>query len=410
MACCPGVSLSLYCSALAAVMVNNGCSLGNGSDRKPAASAVPAFFGKPPVQAGIDPSALPAISAPTGVSVVPSLAASSGDTAAMTLQASSERVSAPVCNRLFVVFIYRVFLKIPVRLEVHTEAECNEIAVDRRVVLATEEVGVSQASGVGVLVFGIQSKTDGLVAFVEHAVRAVAVHVMRPGHTGLEVDTGDGTVVVPDRLCAVTPGSAGDETVVFTVLADVLGAGTAQGTGVQDFASTTWQRARAIHRITTITSFGSALQPANMTHADLADQGQTRGAHDLIEEMGEGGLELGDFLTAIAMQIGARGSLQHRNIRVPQRSKAGKQDVGSIELHRRVRPVADLAAPGGAGRQGGGEAQAIQLDIFRILDEVLGVTRDGCRSQPSCGCLECGVGQYSVSYPGEYGRVGAGTT
>jgi hypothetical protein len=33
----------------------------------------------PPVQAGIEPSALPAFSAPIGVRVVPSLAASSGD-------------------------------------------------------------------------------------------------------------------------------------------------------------------------------------------------------------------------------------------------------------------------------------------------------------------------------------------
>ena len=38
----------------------------------------------PPSHAGMDPSALPAFSAPSGVSSAPSLAASAADTAAMT--------------------------------------------------------------------------------------------------------------------------------------------------------------------------------------------------------------------------------------------------------------------------------------------------------------------------------------
>src|SRR3990167_4387239 len=143
-------------------MVNSGCSLGNGSERKPAPSAVPALAGRPPVQAGIEPSALPAISAPTGVSVVPSLAASSGDTAAITPLASSERVRALVCSRLFVVFIYIVFLKIPVRLEVHTNAEGQEVAIDCCVVFATEEIGIREAGVIGVLVVGIQTQANGL--------------------------------------------------------------------------------------------------------------------------------------------------------------------------------------------------------------------------------------------------------
>src|SRR3990167_1068325 len=285
MACCPGVNLSLYCSALAAVMVNSGCSLGNGSDRKPAASAVPAFFGKPPVQAGIEPSALPAISAPTGVSVVPSLAASSGDTAAMTLQASSERVSAPVCNRLFVVFIYRVFLKIPGRLEVHTEAECNEIAVDRRVVVATEEVGVGQAGVIGVLVVGIQPQADGLAAFVEQAIGAVAIHIMRPGHARLEVDASEHARVFENGASAIAPGGGSYETVVI---------GCAVGT---------------IDGVATVLQILATLEATDVGDTDFADHGQATGAQYLVEEMGQGGLRLGQFLAAITLVFGTERSI-----------------------------------------------------------------------------------------------------
>ncbi len=46
-------------------------------------STAPASLGKPPVQAGIEPSALPAFSPPSGVNVVPNRAASSGETAAI---------------------------------------------------------------------------------------------------------------------------------------------------------------------------------------------------------------------------------------------------------------------------------------------------------------------------------------
>ena len=49
-----------------------------------------------PLHAGIDPSALPATSAPVGVSCVPSLAASSSLTLAETSGAASARVSPPI--------------------------------------------------------------------------------------------------------------------------------------------------------------------------------------------------------------------------------------------------------------------------------------------------------------------------
>ncbi|MDT4875864.1 hypothetical protein FQZ97_1112630 [compost metagenome] len=95
----------MYCSAFCAVMVNSGCSLAKGSARKPLASTAPAFFGRPPVHAGMLPSAFAAFSAPSGVRLAPSLAASSGDTLAMTPVARRDSASAPVCSRVVVVFM-----------------------------------------------------------------------------------------------------------------------------------------------------------------------------------------------------------------------------------------------------------------------------------------------------------------
>ncbi|MNH37412.1 hypothetical protein D3C79_983140 [compost metagenome] len=101
--------MSLYWSTFCAVMVNFGCSLPYGSERKPLPSTLPA-----PVDSGfqavIEPSALPAFSAPIGVRLAPSLAASSAETAAMTLVANRDRPSTPACSRVLVVFIFMVVL------------------------------------------------------------------------------------------------------------------------------------------------------------------------------------------------------------------------------------------------------------------------------------------------------------
>src|SRR3546814_7141895 len=51
------------------------------------------------------------------------------------------------------------------------------------------------------------------------------------------------------------------------------------------------------------------------------------------------------------------------------------------QLHRGVRTIAQLAAPRRAGRQGGGETQTVETDVFRVLDEVVRVTRNQQRRQ-----------------------------
>src|SRR5438128_190194 len=120
-------------------MVNSGCSLANGLDRKPLLSTVPAFFSKG-FQVGIEPSALPAISAPIGVRLLPNLSASAAGTAAMTAVASSESPRTPACKRLLVTFILLFVLKMQC-LEVHADAERNEVAIIHGAVLAAKEVG-----------------------------------------------------------------------------------------------------------------------------------------------------------------------------------------------------------------------------------------------------------------------------
>src|SRR5690606_20877330 len=111
-------------------------------------------------------------------------------------------------------------------------------------------------------------------------------------------------VVVPDGACAVAPGSAGYEAVVFAVFADVFcvciiakGAGIERGAGIQsEWAnSRVWQWAGTKYRITAVTHIRGALQASNMYDPNLTHQGQTTCPHYPIKEMSKCGLELGDL-------------------------------------------------------------------------------------------------------------------
>ncbi|MNZ87856.1 hypothetical protein D3C78_1067310 [compost metagenome] len=144
-------------------------------------------------------------------------------------------------------------------LEVHAEAERDEITVIHGGVLAVEEVGVVEACGVGVLVFGIEPQADRFTTLLEVAARAwrVTLHVMGPGHVRLEVDAGDGIVVIPDGTTTVAPRGWRGETLVVTVTGSIVGrrawTGTCNGPPVQEFTGTIGQFARAINRVTAIT-------------------------------------------------------------------------------------------------------------------------------------------------------------
>ncbi|MNV89593.1 hypothetical protein D3C71_1839020 [compost metagenome] len=78
---------------------------------------------RPPSKAGIEPSALPACSAPTAVRLVPSLAASSADTAAraeLEITAAREAASSVVTNfiLLYSCLVARLFADQKVVLKV----------------------------------------------------------------------------------------------------------------------------------------------------------------------------------------------------------------------------------------------------------------------------------------------------
>ena len=87
-----------------------------------------------------------------------------------------------------------------------------------------------------------------------------------------------------------------------------------------------------------------------MGDTHFTDYCHPAGAHHLVEEMGQGGLELGDLLAAIPMQVLPRRTGQQRCVaqRAANGTDTGEQDIRGIELHWRVRAVADFAAPGGA--------------------------------------------------------------
>jgi hypothetical protein len=159
--------LSLYCSTFCAVMVNSGFSLPNGSDRKPLLSTLPAFFGSGS-QADRAVGVAGLFRAHRG-QAAPSLAASSADTAhdAGRQQGQAQYTGLQQTSGLFMSCRPGSMC-----LEVHAEAEGDEVAVIHGGVLAVEEVGVRQARRVGVLVFGVQAQADRLAAFLEVAARA----------------------------------------------------------------------------------------------------------------------------------------------------------------------------------------------------------------------------------------------
>src|SRR5690606_34915479 len=129
---------------------------------------------------------------------------------------------------------------------------------------------------------------------------------------------------IPDGARTVTPGAVGGETVVIAMLADVgevgvgdtVHDGTTQGHIVEQFTGAVRQFARAVDRIATITRLAGGLETTHEGSAYFTYQGQTAGAHDLVEEVGERGLDLGHFLAVVAMAGSPRSCAEDRRIRV----------------------------------------------------------------------------------------------
>ncbi|MNH10248.1 hypothetical protein D3C79_697210 [compost metagenome] len=125
-----------------------------------------------------------------------------------------------------------------------------------------------------------------------------------------------------------------------------------------------------------------ALQTTDVSNADFTHYGQAASTHYLVEEVRKGRLQLSDFLTGVAVLVLTWNTFEQRSITQPRDWRhTGVENIGGIELNRRVRPVAEFTAPRGTGRQGSGEAQTVQTDIFRVLNEVLRVTGNNQRRQ-----------------------------
>ena len=118
-------------------------------------------------------------------------------------------------------------------------------------------------------------------------------------------------------------------------------------------------------------------QVPDLGAADFTDHRQLVGAQHVGEQLGEGHLDLADFMFAPAAHFLAQGVVaqlavelqrRHRDERV-ERGQRGEQQLDVVDLQGHVRTVADFTLPGYAARQRGVPAHAVQLDVFRELGE-----------------------------------------
>ncbi|MNN34881.1 hypothetical protein D3C81_1487100 [compost metagenome] len=191
---------------------------------------------------------------------------------------------------------------------------------------------------------------------------------MRPGNARRQVDTGDHVAVVQAGAGAIAPGVGGVEAVVAALaLSGVSGERTGRPRN----------RSGAIYRAATKAQLraGGIGQAIDAVVADLADQGQAAGAPDLVDELCRGDLCLEHRHALVAIDVGSghcgrsgrdeAGGDQRRGGAV----QGAVQQVRGIELQRHVRPVTDFAPQRGAADVGL-EAQAVEADVFREIDEV----------------------------------------
>src|SRR5690554_5583298 len=365
MACCPGVSLSLYCSIFCAVMVNSGCSPAKGSAIKPRSSTLAAVVDRPPVHSGMVPAALPAFSAPIGVRVVPSWLISDWDRlCAATALATRLRARPQAPMNVFCICI---LFSPKTGLEAYAEADSGEVAVNQGVVLAIKEVGVADAGVVLVGVVGIQTDADRLGVLDE--VRAVALNVVRPGDIRAQVDTGNHVAVVQGRTQTVTPGEVGVETVVLApagAMGVICSVRITAAIGV---------RALTEQRITAeLGSTITAADAADVVRAYFTNQCQTACAEDAVNEMHgtHGGLP--ELLALVTTQVVADPNLT-RCVAMGVIGRTSTQvqgctaHIAGIDLQRHVRAVADFTGHRHPGNISA-EADTVQTDIFRIFEEV----------------------------------------
>src|SRR5690554_7539135 len=314
------------------------------------------------------PAALPAFSAPIGVRVVPSWLISDWDRlCAATALATRLRARPQAPMNVFCICI---LFSPKTGLEAYAEADSGEVAINQSVVLAIKEVGVTDAGVVLVGVIGVQADADRLGIF--HKVGAVTLNVMGPGDVRAQVDTGNHVAVIQCRAQTVTPGEVGEVAIVLTP-AVRFGSSALRGTGAISKGALTEQGVT--------TELGLAVTGTDTTdvvETYLADQRQTAGTQDTVDEVHGTDRALPELLALVTRDVFTGRNLTGPKtvgvVRLSRRQQQrGTAHVAGVDLQRHVRTVAQLARHRGTPDVGT-EADAVQTDVLRMLEEVTGTT------------------------------------
>ncbi|MCY1300472.1 hypothetical protein D9M70_500380 [compost metagenome] len=189
---------------------------------------------------------------------------------------------------------------------------------------------------------------------------------MGPSQAGFELDTLNQVAVFPHGPDAIPPGGAGGETIIGAVL---------RGLGVEQAgADAVVCQLPHAESGTAAVAQAVATHAAHMGHAYFSDNSDPVRPHDLIEEVGGRNLCLGQLLALIALE---RGTVGNRDVAGGQYRRCARipecrgDKIDRVDLDRHVRAIADFACQCGAGGQARAEAQAVELDVFRVVCEIL---------------------------------------
>src|SRR5690554_6382561 len=206
---------------------------------------------------------------------------------------------------------------------------------------------------------------------------------MGPGDVRAQVDTGNHVAVIQGCTQAVAPGEVGEVAVVFAPAGSVGRTVSSSTLEVRAFAYrlAVTRLPRALTEQGVATELGSAVAHAtDVVGTYFTDQRQAAGAHHAIDEMNGTHRRLPEFLALIALDIVTRVEVGQTAVSVvlPGTGEAdtgthqsGTTHVTGIDLQRHVRTVAELTSNRHT-TDVGTEADAIQADVFRMLEEITG--------------------------------------
>src|SRR5690606_16335593 len=205
-------------------------------------------------------------------------------------------------------------------LEVHADAESEEVTVGQCVVIATEEIGVREASGIGVLVHRVHADAHGLGTLVEQTIGAIAIDVVGEGDVRRQVHACENVAVVSQSTQTVAPGVSGYEAVV-----------------------TIFRCIQTKDGVAAIAELTLALKSTHMGVADFTNQSYATGTQHLVDKVRKSSLDLSNFFTVVSAVL----------LTSKCRINKPRYQVGGIDLHRSVGSIADFSGPRSTGWQSG---------------------------------------------------------